>query len=114
MPKVFLSGNEAVAQGAFEAGVGLGIGYPGTPSTEIIEVLEKKEGPDCAWAINEKVALEQAYGACVAGLRSLVTMKHVGVMMHPRKRFRCQLTSSLKNRIPTITAPAAPRPVQTA
>lgn len=79
MPKVFLSGNEAVAQGAFEAGVGLGIGYPGTPSTEIIEVLEKKEGPDCAWAINEKVALEQAYGACVAGLRSLVTMKHVGV-----------------------------------
>jgi indolepyruvate ferredoxin oxidoreductase alpha subunit len=79
LPKVFLSGNEAVAQGAFEAGVGLGIGYPGTPSTEIIEVLEKKEGPDCAWAINEKVALEQAYGACVAGLRSLVTMKHVGV-----------------------------------
>lgn len=79
MPKVFLSGNEAVAQGAFEAGVGLGIGYPGTPSTEIIEVLEKKEGPQCAWAINEKVALEQAYGACVTGLRSIVTMKHVGV-----------------------------------
>lgn len=79
MEKVILSGNEAVAQGAFQAGVGLGIGYPGTPSTEIIEVLEKKKGPECAWSINEKVALEQAYGACVTGLRSLVTMKHVGV-----------------------------------
>jgi indolepyruvate ferredoxin oxidoreductase alpha subunit len=79
LEKVILSGNEAVAQGAFEAGVGLGIGYPGTPSTEIIEFLEKKKGPECAWSINEKVALEQAYGACVTGLRSLVTMKHVGV-----------------------------------
>jgi len=79
LQKIILSGNEAVAQGAFEAGAGLGIGYPGTPSTEIIEVLEKKAGPQCAWSINEKVALEQAYGACVTGLRSLVTMKHVGV-----------------------------------
>ncbi len=80
MQKIILSGNEAVARGAFEAGAGLGIGYPGTPSTEIIEALEKMEGgPPCAWSINEKVALEQAYGACVTGLRSLVTMKHVGV-----------------------------------
>jgi indolepyruvate ferredoxin oxidoreductase alpha subunit len=44
LQKIILSGNEAVAQGAFEAGAGLGIGYPGTPSTEIIEVLEKKAG----------------------------------------------------------------------
>jgi indolepyruvate ferredoxin oxidoreductase alpha subunit len=79
LQKIILSGNEAVAEGAYIAGVGLGIGYPGTPSTEIIEVLEKKGGPECAWSINEKVAMEQAYGACVAGLRSLVTMKHVGV-----------------------------------
>ncbi|MGB9791522.1 MAG: indolepyruvate ferredoxin oxidoreductase subunit alpha [Thermacetogeniaceae bacterium] len=77
--KAILSGNEGVARGAWEAGVGLGIGYPGTPSTEIVETLAQMEGPMVAWAINEKVALEQAYGACVTGLRSLVTMKHVGL-----------------------------------
>ncbi len=77
--KVILSGNEGVARGAWEAGVGMGIGYPGTPSTEIVETLAKMEGPMVAWAVNEKVALEQAYGACVTGLRSLVTMKHVGL-----------------------------------
>lgn len=77
--KTILSGNEGVARGAWEAGVGLGIGYPGTPSTEIVETLAQIEGPMVTWAINEKVALEQAYGACVTGLRSLVTMKHVGL-----------------------------------
>ncbi len=77
--KTILSGNEGVARGAWEAGVGLGIGYPGTPSTEIVEALAHMEGPMVAWAVNEKVALEQAYGACVTGLRSLVTMKHVGL-----------------------------------
>lgn len=77
--KMILSGNEGVARGAWEAGVGMGIGYPGTPSTEIVEALAKMEGPMVAWAVNEKVALEQAYGACVTGLRSLVTMKHVGL-----------------------------------
>ncbi len=77
--KAILSGNEGVARGAWEAGVGLGIGYPGTPSTEIVEALAQMDGPEAAWAINEKVALEQAYGACVTGLRCLVTMKHVGL-----------------------------------
>ncbi len=77
--KMILSGNEGVARGAWEAGVGLGIGYPGTPSTEIVETLAKLEGPLVAWAVNEKVALEQAYGACVTGMRGLVTMKHVGL-----------------------------------
>ncbi|MDN5365699.1 MAG: indolepyruvate ferredoxin oxidoreductase, alpha subunit, partial [Thermacetogenium sp.] len=77
--KVILSGNEAVARGAWEAGVGLGIGYPGTPSTEIVEALAEIKGPEVAWAVNEKVALEEAYGACVSGWRALVTMKHVGL-----------------------------------
>jgi len=77
--KVMLTGNEAVARGAWEAGVGLGIGYPGTPSTEILEALSLKEGPQVCWAVNEKVALEEAYGAAVGGLRVMVTMKHVGL-----------------------------------
>ncbi|AFV12566.1 indolepyruvate oxidoreductase subunit IorA [Thermacetogenium phaeum DSM 12270] len=77
--KVILSGNEAVARGAWEAGVGLGIGYPGTPSTEIVEALAEIKGPEVAWTVNEKVALEEAYGACVSGWRALVTMKHVGL-----------------------------------
>lgn len=76
---MILSGNEAVARGAWEAGVGLGIGYPGTPSTEIVETLAEMKGPEVAWTVNEKVALEEAYGACVSGWRSLVTMKHVGL-----------------------------------
>ncbi|WP_338825809.1 hypothetical protein MTBGP_21230 [Moorella thermoacetica] len=79
MEKVILTGNEAVALGAWEAGVGLGIGYPGTPSTEILEALNGYEGPEVSWAVNEKVALEEAYGASLGGWRSLVTMKHVGL-----------------------------------
>ncbi|MDK2880568.1 MAG: indolepyruvate ferredoxin oxidoreductase, alpha subunit [Clostridia bacterium] len=77
--KAVLTGNEAVARGAWEAGVGLGVGYPGTPSTEILENLALYEGPEVVWAVNEKVALEEAYGASIGGLRTLVTMKHVGL-----------------------------------
>jgi indolepyruvate ferredoxin oxidoreductase alpha subunit len=74
-----LSGNEAIAQGAWEAGVVVGAGYPGTPSTEILENLVRKPGPRCEWAPNEKVALEVAIGASLAGVRALATMKHVGL-----------------------------------
>ena len=74
-----LSGNEAIARGAWEAGVRVGAGYPGTPSTEILESLARLEGVDCEWAPNEKVALEVAVGASLAGGRALATMKHVGV-----------------------------------
>lgn len=77
--KRLITGNEAVALGAWQAGVGLGTGYPGTPSTEITEFLATLPGPEVAWAVNEKVALEEAYGASVSGLRALVTMKHVGL-----------------------------------
>lgn len=76
-----LSGNEAIARGAFEAGVRLASGYPGTPSTEILENLVKfkDQGVYCEWAPNEKVAMEVAAGAALAGARSMVTMKHVGL-----------------------------------
>jgi indolepyruvate ferredoxin oxidoreductase alpha subunit len=74
-----LSGNDAIARGAWEAGVDFATGYPGTPSTEILEVLATLPGPRCQWSVNEKVALEVGAGASWAGARVLVTMKHVGV-----------------------------------
>lgn len=73
-----LSGNEAVAWAAKDAGVRLGAGYPGTPSTEILETLGALGGP-AEWAPNEKVALEVALGAAYGNARALVTMKHVGL-----------------------------------
>ncbi len=73
-----LNGDEAVAQAALDAGVTLGTGYPGTPSTEILENLDLIGGR-AQWAPNEKVALEVGLGAAYAGARVLVTMKHVGV-----------------------------------
>ena len=74
-----LSGNEAIAQGAWECGVAVGVGYPGTPSTETLENLAKHKDVYCEWAPNEKVALEVGIGAAMGGVRALVTMKHVGV-----------------------------------
>ena len=73
-----LSGNEAVAQAAFDAGIALGVGYPGTPSTEILETLGALGGP-AQWSPNEKVAMEVAIGAAMVGADALVTMKHVGL-----------------------------------
>ncbi len=74
-----LSGNEAIAQGAWEAGAHIGVAYPGTPSTETLEVFAKKDGVYAEWAVNEKVAVEVGVGASAAGARVLTTMKHVGV-----------------------------------
>lgn len=79
MRQLLLTGNEAVARGAFESGVGVGVGYPGTPSTEILENLVTYPGIYAEWAPNEKVALEVGFGASLAGRRALVTMKHVGL-----------------------------------
>lgn len=79
MSTQLLSGNEAIAQGAWEAGVVVGSAYPGTPSTETLENLVKKPDVYCEWAPNEKVALEVGLGAAMGGVRTLVTMKHVGV-----------------------------------
>ena len=78
--KQLMSGNEAAARGAFEAGLKVGAAYPGTPSTEIFENLPQyKDALYCEWAPNEKVATEVAYGASMAGVRALCAMKHVGV-----------------------------------
>lgn len=78
--KKFLTGNEAVARGAFEAGVTFASAYPGTPSTEILEnIAPYKDAIYAEWAPNEKVALEVAIGASIAGARALAAMKHVGV-----------------------------------
>ncbi|MDO8963775.1 MAG: indolepyruvate ferredoxin oxidoreductase subunit alpha [Coriobacteriia bacterium] len=79
MAHTLLSGNEAIAQGAWEAGVLVGAAYPGTPSTEILQNLVRKPGVHCEWAPNEKVALEVGLGASLGGARVLVTMKHVGL-----------------------------------
>jgi indolepyruvate ferredoxin oxidoreductase alpha subunit len=72
-------GNEAVALGAYEAGVKVATAYPGTPSTEITEQLAKYDEVYVEWSPNEKVALEVALGASIAGARSIVCMKHVGL-----------------------------------
>lgn len=88
--KRFLSGNEAVALGAARAGCAVASAYPGTPSTEILENLAKLKGPaKCEWAVNEKVAMETAIGASIAGARAMTAMKHVGlnVAMDPLMTF---------------------------
>lgn len=79
MTRKLLSGNEAIALGAWEAGCVVGTGYPGTPSTEIIEALVAYPDLYVEWSVNEKVALEVGLGAAYAGGRALVAMKHVGV-----------------------------------
>ena len=76
---LLLSGNEAIARGAWEAGVRFGSGYPGTPSSEILPALKALGDAYVEWSVNEKVALEAASGASIAGARALATTKHVGL-----------------------------------
>ena len=92
--KKMLSANEAVACGAAQAGCVVASAYPGTPSTEILENIAKfKDTVKCEWAVNEKVAMETAIGASIAGARSLTAMKHVGlnVAMDPLMTFTYEL-----------------------
>ncbi|HOJ11227.1 MAG TPA: indolepyruvate ferredoxin oxidoreductase subunit alpha [Clostridiales bacterium] len=77
--KKLMLGNEAVARGAYEAGVTVATAYPGTPSTEITENIAKYEEMYSEWSPNEKVALEVAIGSSIAGARSICSMKHVGL-----------------------------------
>lgn len=77
--KKIMTGNEAIARGAYEASVHFASAYPGTPSTEILENLGKYKEIIAEWAPNEKVALETVIGASIAGGRSLASMKHVGL-----------------------------------
>lgn len=80
MAKTILSGDEAIARGAWEAGVTVASAYPGTPSTEILEnISQYKNDIYCTWANNEKIAVEIAVGASIGGQRSLAAMKHVGM-----------------------------------
>src|ERR1035438_5757392 len=76
--RVLLSGDNAIALAALHAGVALGTGYPGTPSTEILECFSELGGK-AQWSPNEKVALEVGIGVAYGGARALVTMKHVGL-----------------------------------
>lgn len=77
--QALLSGNEALAYGAYEAGLSVACAYPGTPSTEILETLAQFPEVDAQWSVNEKVAFEVALGAAIAGARSLFACKHVGL-----------------------------------
>ncbi len=77
--KAFLSGNEAIARGAYEHGVHFAAAYPGTPSTEILENISKYDEIRSEWSTNEKIALDVGVGASYAGARVLIAMKHVGL-----------------------------------
>ncbi len=90
--KRLLSGNEAVARGAWEAGVQVASAYPGTPSTEILEEFARFPGVYAEWAPNEKVAVDVAIGAAYAGRRSLAAMKHVGVNVAADSVFYASMT----------------------
>jgi len=94
MERRFLSGNEAVAFGAWEAGVEVASGYPGTPSTEILETLAPMSGVYAEWSTNEKVALDVAIGAAYAGRRAMVTMKHVGLNVAADSMFYASMTGA--------------------
>ena len=90
--KSLLSGNEAVAHGAWEAGVRLAAGYPGTPSTEIMETFAPMPGIYAEWCPNEKVALDVAIGAAYAGSRAMAVMKHVGLNVAADSFFYASIT----------------------
>lgn len=92
MIKRLLSGNEAAARGAWEAGAAVASGYPGTPSTEIMETFARFPGVYAEWAPNEKVGLDAAIGAAYAGKRSFATMKHVGLNVAADALFYAAMT----------------------
>lgn len=77
--KKLMLGNEAIARGAYEAGVRVATAYPGTPSTEITEYISTYPEINSEWSVNEKVALEVGIGSSIAGARTIVSMKHVGL-----------------------------------
>src|SRR4030042_6286765 len=101
--RLLLSGNEAIARGAFEAGVKVAAAYPATPSTEILESLSTYQGPHAEWAPNEKVALETGMGASFGGARALVVMKHVGVNVAADPLFTLSYTG-LRGGLVLVTA----------
>jgi indolepyruvate ferredoxin oxidoreductase alpha subunit len=101
--RLLLSGNEAIARGAYESGVKVAAAYPGTPSTEILESLREYKGLHAEWAPNEKVALETGMGAAFGGARALVVMKHVGVNVAADPLFTLSYTG-LRGGLVLVTA----------
>ncbi len=89
-----LSGNEAIARGAWESGVAVAAAYPGTPSTEILENLARYPDIYCEWSPNEKVALDVAIGAAYSGRRALAAMKHVGLNVAADAFFYVSMTGT--------------------
>ena len=85
-------GNKALARGLYEAGCSVVSSYPGTPSTEVTEEIAKFDEVYCEWAPNEKVGMEVAFGACLAGKRSFCGMKHVGLNVAADPLFTCSYT----------------------
>jgi len=94
MVKALLSGNEAIARGAYESGVLLAAAYPGTPSTEILENVAQYEEIIAEWAPNEKVALDVAIGGAYAGARTMAVMKHVGLNVAADAFFYASMTGT--------------------
>ncbi len=90
--KQLMLGNSALARGLYEAGCAVVSSYPGTPSTEVTEEAAKYEEIYCEWAPNEKVAMEVAFGASLAGKRSFCGMKHVGLNVAADPLFTCSYT----------------------
>lgn len=90
--RVLLSGNEAIARGAYEGGVRVAAAYPGTPSTEILETLAQHDEVYAEWAPNEKVAMDVTIGAAYAGSRAMAVMKHVGLNVAADAFFYASMT----------------------
>jgi indolepyruvate ferredoxin oxidoreductase, alpha subunit len=101
--RMVLSGNEAIARGAYESGIKVASAYPGTPSTEILENLSQYRDIHAEWAPNEKVALETAMGSSFGGARALVVMKHVGVNVAADPLFTLSYTG-LRGGLVLVTA----------
>jgi indolepyruvate ferredoxin oxidoreductase alpha subunit len=94
MAKALLSGNEAIARGAYEFGIQLASAYPGTPSTEILETIAQYDEIVSEWAPNEKVALDVAIGGAYAGARTMAVMKHVGLNVAADALFYVSMTGT--------------------
>src|SRR3989337_4231338 len=90
--KTLMSGNEAIARGAGEAGIQIAAAYPGTPSTEILQNVALYDEIYAEWSANEKVALDVAIGAAYAGKRAMATMKHVGLNVASESLFYASYT----------------------
>ena len=103
--KMILSGNEAVARGAFEAGIQIAVGYPGTPSSEIIKTIAEEYGKEIytEWSTKEKVAMDAAAGAAYSGRRCLVTTKQVGMNVLSDSLFYAVYTG-LESALVVVTA----------